>query len=504
MKNNVLCYLEECAVSHPERIALGDEFQSVTYREYQENAQKIGTFLAKQYGVINRPVAVVIDRNITSIYTFLGVVYSGNMYVPLDAGMPRERIGLMLDTLKPIAILNATDLDDLPFESIKTKEILKDGTVDLPVLERIRMNVLDTDPLYAIFTSGSTGVPKGVSVSHKSVIDLIEAFQDAFAFEDGCVFGNQAPFDFDVSVKDIYNALFCAGTVSVIPKRMFTAPAKLIEYLCLEKIQVLIWAVSALRIVADFHTFDSIKMLPDLKKVFFSGEVMPVKSLNYWREFFPNTEFVNLYGPTEITCNCSYYVVDKKFAPDEKIPAGKPFINTRMFLLNEKNEIITDKNTIGEICVAGSCLSLGYWNNKEKTEECFVPVPGISEYPSRMYKTGDLGFYDEEMNFVFVSRKDYQIKHMGHRIELGEIEVSLNAISFIGAAVCIYDDIKEKIVCFYQAEEDCKKEIVKELSGKLPKYMWPNVYERREVLPLNKNGKIDRVKLKKDWCEGNG
>ena len=121
-----------------------------------------------------------------------------------------------------------------------------------------------------------------------------------------------------------------------------------------------------------------------------------------------------------------------------------------------------------------------------------------------MYKTGDLGQYDDDGNIVFSSRKDHQIKHMGHRIELGEIEAALNSIPFVTTAVCIYIEAKETILCFYQADEECKKEIIRELGLKLPKYMWPNVFVKKEVLPLNKNGKIDRIKLKKEWETENG
>ncbi len=121
-----------------------------------------------------------------------------------------------------------------------------------------------------------------------------------------------------------------------------------------------------------------------------------------------------------------------------------------------------------------------------------------------MYRTGDLGFYDEDGNIVFASRRDHQIKHMGHRIELGEIETALNSISFLTISVCVYEESKEKIICFYQADTECKKEIVAELSKKLPKYMWPNEYVRYDVLPLNKNGKIDRKLLRSEWEQKNG
>ena len=364
----------------------------------------------------------------------------------------------------------------------------------MDLINEIRLNFIDTDPLYSIFTSGSTGIPKGVVVSHKSVIDLVESFNDTFSFNNALVFGNQAPFDFDVSVKDIYNALRCGGTVQVLPKKLFKMPKLLVNYLRERHVNTLIWAVSALRIVADFETFDAVEGI-DLKYVMFSGEVMPIRALNYWMDKIPDARYVNLYGPTEITCNCTYYDVTYKHKEDEMLPIGKAFVNSRVELFDEEKKPITEPGKIGEICVMGSCLALGYWNNKERTQEAFIQNPGISAYDSTMYATGDMGYYDTEGNIVFVSRKDYQIKHMGHRIELGEIEVALNAIPFLNVACCLFDKENEKIVCFYQAEKECKKEIVAELSKKLPKYMWPNVYVHYAELPLNKNGKIDRVLL---------
>lgn len=509
MITNVLELLENCALDSPDSIALRDENESVTYAQYMDYAKRIGTFLREKHPQeVQRPVAVYIDRNIKSIYTFMGVVYSGNMYVPIDATMPEERVQLILKTLNPFALLDArnaksessSETDSL----IPVDGILDETKVNQELLDEVRANHIDVDPLYSIFTSGSTGVPKGVCICHRSVIDLVNSFEEAFAFEKGTVFGNQAPFDFDVSVKDIFNALNCCGCVDVIPKKCFTSPALLVKHLIYHEIDTIIWAVSAMRILADFDAFKSAEVLPRIKNAFFSGEVMPVKTMNYWRKYYPNTRFVNLYGPTEITCNCSYYVVDKDFGLDEKIPAGKPFKNTRMYLINDKNEFITEPNVIGEICVYGTSLALGYWNNKEKTAEAFASNPFISQYPATIYRTGDLGYYDAEGNFVYSSRKDFQIKHMGHRIELGEIENALNSLDIITIAVCIYDEDKEKIVCFYQAAEERKKDIVMALSKKLPKYMWPNVYCRYDELPLNKNGKIDRTRLKKEWKKQNG
>jgi amino acid adenylation domain-containing protein len=500
MLYNVLQLLENDAERFPDKIALEDDDCRMTYAEYMESAKKVGTYLVKETDACrNRPIAVLVDRNIKCIVAFLGIVYSGNFYVPIDTNMPEERLALIFQTLKPLKVIDARKKEGGGEKNsvVSYTDIILQSEVDQNTLNRIRSLSIDTDPLYSIFTSGSTGVPKGVLVSHRSVIDLVGAFDAAFAFPEDTVFGNQAPFDFDVSVKDVYNALYVGGTVEVLAQKLFKMPKLLVEYLREKKVDTLIWAVSALRIVADFKTLDD-NEAPKLRNIMFSGEVMPVRALNYWMDKVPDARFVNLYGPTEITCNCTYHVVEHKYEEDKLLPIGKPFINSRVLLRDEENHVISECGKVGEICVSGTCLALGYWNNPERTGAAFIQNPEVTAYPSVMYATGDMGYYDQNGDMVFAARKDYQIKHMGHRIELGEVEAALNAIPFLTISCCLYDKEKEQIVCFYQAEAECKKDIVLALSKKLPKYMWPNTYIHYEQLPMNKNGKIDRVLLGKE------
>lgn len=501
MITNVLQYLEDSAEKNPEKILFADEKESITYLELMNSAKCIGSFIAGRTGEKNKPIAVLIDRNIRSLLAFMGIVYSGNFYVPIDMSMPVQRVELILRTLEPLLILDAAGKGGIMERQAVCVDEAAEAGSDTELLSRLRREAIDTDPLYAIFTSGSTGIPKGVLVNHRSIIDLTEQFAAAFTFPEEPVFGNQAPFDFDVSSKDIYCCLKLGGSLQVIPKRLFSFPVQLIPYLNGRRVNTLIWAVSALRIVADFKTFTECPPR-HLKLVMFSGEVMPVKALNYWREGVPEAQYVNLYGPTEITCNCTYYMVDREFRNEESLPIGRPFRNTEILLIDvEDNSRITAPDVIGEICVRGTCLAIGYYNNPEKTKEAFVQNPFNHAYEEKIYRTGDMGMYNERGELMFASRKDYQIKHMGHRIELGEIETAVNALTFIEVGCCIFDERAGKIVLFYQSPESCDKQIVRELSKALPKYMWPNRYVHSEKLPLNKNGKIDRVLLKEEYIQ---
>ncbi len=309
--------------------------------------------------------------------------------------------------------------------------------------------------------------------------------------------GNQAPFDFDVSVKDIYSALKTGASVQIIPKRIFSFPTQLLDYLCEKRITTLIWAVSALCIVSELKGF-SYRVPDTVNKVLFSGEVMPVHHLNIWRQFLPDAMYVNLYGPTEITCNCTYYVIDREFEPGETIPIGRPFQNEKAFLLDEEDRLVEQPRIRGEICVSGTALSLGYYNNREQTEKAFVQNPLNRQYSETIYRTGDLGYYNEQGELCYATRKDFQIKHMGHRIELGEIEKAMEKAGNVSRVCCVYDEISGKIIAFYEGTAE-KRAIVKELRELIPAFMIPNVFCRKEGLPITKNGKIDRAALKKSY-----
>ena len=280
---------------------------------------------------------------------------------------------------------------------------------------------------------------------------------------------------------------------------MFSFPTRLLDYLDDNNVTTLIWAVSALCIITTLKGFDY-KVPKAINKVIFSGEVMPIKHLNIWREYYKDALFANVYGPTEITCNCTYYIIDREFAIDDVLPMGKAFPNERVFLLDENDKLIKNSETdkTGEICVSGTAVTMGYFNNKEKTDSAFVQNPLNGSYNEIIYRTGDLGYYNDNKEMCFSSRKDFQIKHNGHRIELGELDMAINSMDNIQRACCIYQQEENKIYAFYEGEQD-NKSLTHYLLSKLPKFMIPEVMINVKSMPLTKNGKIDRKALMEEY-----
>lgn len=498
---NVLEYLENSAERFPDKTAFEDPDRSVTFGELEEKAGRIGTAVAG-FTQPRQPVPVFMGKDVRAVEAFFGAVYAGCFYSLIDVKQPKVRLLQILEKLQAAFLISCHDYDEelaaLGFSGkVYYLEELEETEKDGGCLALIRAQSLDIDPLYCNFTSGSTGVPKGVLVGHRSVIDFIGNFTKLFGITEKDVIGNQAPFDFDVSVKDIYSGLACGATVEIIPTKYFSIPTQLLDLLCEHHVTVLTWAVSALCIISQLHGFDY-RIPSEVKKVLFSGEVMPVRQLNIWQEALPDAEFVNLYGPTEITCNCTYYRIRKRFAPGEVLPCGIPFPNEKVFLLDEENHLVAEKGCQGEICVGGTALALGYYNSPEQTEKAFVRNPLTQAYPETIYRTGDLACYDEDGNLCFLSRSDFQIKHMGHRIELGEIDSAFDKVPEVGRACCIYE--KNRIVAFYTGEIE-RTELAKRLEESLPRFMLPNVYVRKESLPLTKNGKIDRKTLTEEYLK---
>ena len=494
---NVLKYLENSAVIYPDKIAVTDEHGSITYRELQETCRRVGSAMAERTR-IGTPVAVMMEKGIRALCAFWGTVYAGGYYVLLNPDLPVSRLAQIQSVLKAGYVITDAAHKEIaeelfPAEAVLLIEDLQKTAVDEGALDGVRSRMIDTDPLYANFTSGSTGVPKGVVVSHRSVIDFIDVFTELFSITKEDIIANQAPFDFDVSVKDIYSAMKVGGTLTVVPKQLFSRPKELLDLLCEQKVTTMIWAVSALCLISTFHGLDY-RVPETVDKVLFSGEVMPAKHLRTWMEHLPNAQFVNLYGPTEITCNCTYHILDRERSYEQGIPIGRAFPNEHVFLLDGDDREITTPDTVGEICVRGSALALGYYKNPQQTEKAFTANPLNDCYPERIYRTGDLGRYSEDGELFFSGRKDFQIKYMGHRIELEEIELAISAIPGIERCCCVFDEKKQKLYGFYIGEIE-KKELHGRLRELLPIFMVPGILCPVTEFPLTKNGKVDRKGL---------
>ncbi len=497
MIRNILEYLEATAARLPDKIAFSDDKTSISFRDLEEKSKRIGSYLL-QPGRRNRPIAVMMQKTPILAAAFLGCVYSGNFYTPIDPTMPKERMLSILHTLEPQLLLideksrKAAEALGYTGEICVLEEIL-DTPIAEDMLADVRLRAIDTDPLYALFTSGSTGVPKGVVISHQAVINLTEWYTQAFAITEREKIGNQAPFYFDSSVKDFYAVLKTGAQMEIIPKQLFSFPIKLLAYLEEKQINYIDWVPSALCIVVNTGALDKIRP-PYLKKIMFCGEAMPTKQYNLWREKYPDALFANIYGPTETTVDCTYYIVDREFADDEPLPIGYACRNTDVFILN--GDRLAERGESGELCVRGRCLALGYYNNPEKTAEAFIQNPLNPHYPEKIYKTGDIAKYNERGEIVFLARKDHQIKHMGHRIELGEIETAVCSIDLIESGACLYDEDAQRILLFYCGEDATQAYILKKLRDKVPKYMFPNWMMKLKKMPQTLNGKIDRLALK--------
>ena len=500
---NILTYLEQSAQRFPEKTAIADDKNTATFSQWLTMAKSIGTLIAKDTKTVRKPVLVFVDRKIECLVGFMGVVESGNFYVPIDCKMPDNRVKLIHDVLNPIAAITVTAkdeaiLDAIGFKGLRLKyEEVKTAEADEELLSNIRSQMIDTDPVYSIFTSGSTGIPKGVVLSHRGMIDLTEWLCDTFHFTEYDALGNQTPFFFDGSVKDICICLKSGATLNVIGKKYFTFPKTLIPFLNERKITAILWATSAIVLIGNSDIL-SVALPEHLRLVTFAGEAMPAKQLKVWMDRLPNVTFANLYGPTEITVDCTYYIVDREFADDEYIPIGKECKNMQVFVLNDEDKLV-EIGEPGKLCVRGTGVAIGYYNNKAKTEEAFVQNPLHDLYEDRIYRTGDIVKYNGRGELEFVSRKDFQIKHKGNRIELGEIEVAVNSIPEVTNAACVFDQPNDKIVLYYTTAQGQELDIVNLVKDKIPVYMFPEIIRLLKVMPYNMNGKIDRIELKKKY-----
>lgn len=498
---NLLEYLEQTVQRFPSKVAFPDGQRKMTFLDIYTKARALGSHLAS-LGLYREPVAVCMKKGPDAITAFLGVLYSGCFYVPMDTDMPRGRAEAILSSLLPRAAVYDAQSEKLLLHSDDGMDILRipygtasESLCDAESLERIRRSHIDTDPAYIVYTSGSTGAPKGVCACHRSVIDYIEQLSELLCVNENTVFGNQAPLFTDACLKEIYTVLKHGASAFLIPRMLFSFPVRLVEFLNANKINTICWVSSALTLVSSLGTFEKAK--PEfLATIAFGSEVFPARQLDLWRKCLPDARFINLYGPTEATGMSCFYEIDREFAPEEPIPIGCPFPNTEILLLCGNRPALPGEE--GEICIRGTALALGYYGSFEKTEDVFVQNPLNDRYPERIYRTGDIGKYNERGELVFVSRRDGQIKHMGYRIELSEIEAAASLCEGVFLCCCLYDSSYKQILLIYTGQSD-EAVLFAHLKNRLPRYMLPAALYRIGEMPLTVNGKIDRALLRQDY-----
>jgi amino acid adenylation domain-containing protein len=503
MQINVLEYFEHGALAqHRDKTAVIDQERRFTFSDIERCAKNCAAMILQRTAALSRPVAVFLPKCAETVIADLGILYSGNCYANLDLKTPSERLRAVIKKLGPSLIISSAahagtlrDLgvpDDqvLCVEGAMTPRSFHDNAA---LISRLA-DVIDTDPLCIIHTSGSTGIPKGVALNHRSTIDFMDWVFQRLKLDGSEVIGSLSPFYFDIYTLELYLCLAKGATLVIIPEQCATFPVTLLEFMNAHAVSFIFWVPTIMVNIANQDLF-SIRKLESLRKVFFAGEVFPTKSLNYWRHHLPGVQFVNLYGPIEICVDCTYFIVDRDMADDEKLPIGFPCRNTDILILDDQTRLVHGTET-GELCVRGSSLALGYWNDPERTADAFVQNPLNPHYPERIYRTGDLVYRNDRGELMIVGRKDFQIKHLGYRIELGDIEYAVLQLEAVRNACVVYNRDRKEIVLFFESVQELSSaDIRARLAPFLPKYMLPSVFHRLEQMPRNPNGKIDRQLL---------
>ena len=509
MKVSLIELFEETVRKYPQKVAVIDKDREIVFSDLRSKSLQLASALMALGIGQNRPVGVFLDKSIESVYADLGILYAGDFYMNLDIKTPAERIRNILQLVEPAAIISTTR-QIKPIEGIipsTMKVILLDeagegADVDAADIIGRLSTIIDTDPSCIINTSGSTGTPKGVVLNHKSFFDFIDWAIDTFHFGDDLVMGSLSPIVFDIYSFELCMLMAKASTLVVLPAHLAAFPAKILEVLEQQKVNFLFWVPTIMVNIANMDLLSAFK-LESLRTVWFAGEVFPTKQYNYWHHHLPEVTFANLYGPIEITLDCTYYIINKEIPDEEPLPIGYPCRNTDILILDDEDRAVKEPGVEGELCVRGTSLAMGYYNNPEKTAAAFVQNPLNKAYPELIYRTGDIVCLNDEGLIMFKGRKDNIVKHMGYRTDLGEIEhVIINTLKLVKNGCIVYNQSEKQITLFYEAAEEIPVSEFRLQIGKvLPKYMIPTAFHHLEQLQRNANGKIDRLFYKKQVNE---
>jgi D-alanine--poly(phosphoribitol) ligase subunit 1 len=496
------------AEKHPDRIAIKyQEGPTYSYTELNKRSNQLARYLLNHHIAKGDVVGILNNKSFEAYALMLACIKVGAVYSNFDFTNPWQRLSKILMNCQPKIIFNDHINHDLVskikaecnsnVENLFAEEfVFHINQLPSHNLEAEINNINGDDPLYIMFTSGSTGFPKGALMSHSNVINFIGWAQETFKITPDDVFTNANPIYFDNSVFDFYSSLFSGACLVPFSTEIVKDSRSLVK--AVNDTNCTIW-FSVPSLLIYLLTTKALKSIDfgSLTRISFGGEGFSKPKLKQLYDLFgTRIQLFNVYGPTECTCICSSYLINANDFENmnELAPLGHmaPNFGYEIIPLEERNK------NIGELCLTGPNVGLGYYNDEERTSKSFIQNP-YKKFFQRMYRTGDIVEKREDGYIYFKGRVDNQIKHMGYRIELEEIESGINVLKYVNETAVVYQRINTElghILAFISVNESKdEKDILADLKGILAPYMLPKKITILDVLPKNKNGKIDRKQL---------
>ncbi len=477
----------------PDAVAVTMDGKKLSYREFEERANKIAWYLRNAGVQREDTVGVTSRRSFDMLVAIMGILKAGGAYLPVNLDFPKERIHFMLEDSQTKMLLAEGDEEQLSFEGVKTimiQDMLEAQEEITAELEPVQPNNL----AYVMYTSGSTGRPKGVMIEHRSAVNRVAYSEKAYPLNEDDVILQKTTTTFDVSVWELYWHAFSKAKVCLLKPGGENNPEEIVK--CVEKNQVTVMHFVPSMLAVFIEYVEQMKVadrLKSLRLVFASGEALKVEQVeNFYKLFGGHAKLVNMYGPTEAAVEVTRYECK---AGTETVPIGKPIANTRLYIVGKDGKL-RPEGTEGEIWISGVGVARGYLNNEELTKEKFIEDPFAKGL--RVYKTGDRARWNPDGDIEYLGREDGQVKIRGNRIEISEVEGYLKECYGVSeAVVTIKEQNGEKRLYAYVTApgEIVEKELKDELRKTLPDYMVPSRIQKIESIPLTNNGKLDRKAL---------
>ncbi|CAM3276101.1 MULTISPECIES: non-ribosomal peptide synthetase [Saccharibacillus] len=494
---------EEQVRLHPDRLAVCDGEERLTYRELNARANRIARqllFSARGEGEL---VGLLLERSANMVAAILGAVKSGLAYVPIDPEAPADRMAYMLEDSGTRLLIHgralADRIDGYAGEAWALEDMLESADGDSDG-DNPSVPVRADSALYVIYTSGTTGNPKGTAVEHRNVISLLLSEAFPFEFDEHDVWSLFHLYTFDFSVWEMYGALLRGGRLVVVSKEATRDSAVLLDVLRRERVTVLNQVPSSfyeLMHAEQAQRSEGAEPLP-VKHLIFGGEALEAGRLDRFRQHYPDMNLVNMYGITETTVHVTYQPIGRAEIERSSRSIGRALPTLSLYVMNGSK--LCGIGMRGEICVTGAGVARGYLNRPELTAQRFTQHPYKPD--ERMYRSGDLGRWLPDGSVEYLGRMDDQVKVRGYRIELGEIENIFRKQKGVRdvAVIIRKDRAGDPAICAYLVSDEQygafdPDEVRRQIARDLPSYMIPASIRVLDKMPITANGKLDRRAL---------